>query len=109
MSLVCKKCGYKQTDSETIVSAKKKFPGMEEHDIPYYCGACMDTANEEEYNNMMNETEGDENTPVILIQTYRGLVDSVFSNIDLPEGTKVIIQDVEEDTDLYPTENLKSL
>ena len=84
MSLVCKKCGYKQTDSETIVSAKKKFPGMEEHDIPYYCGACMDTANEEEYNNMMNETKGNENAPVILIQTYRGLVDSVFSNIDLP-------------------------
>lgn len=28
---------------------KKIFPQLEEHDIPYYCGACMDEASEEDY------------------------------------------------------------
>lgn len=109
MSLVCKKCGYKQTESETIISFKKKFPGMSEHDIPYYCGACMDTATNEEYEEMMKETKGNEDTPIIVIQTYRGLVDSVFSNINLPENATIIVQDVEEDEDLYPTDDLKKL
>ena len=49
MSLVCKKCGYKQGDEETIIEMKKIFPQLEEHDIPYYCGACMDEASEEDY------------------------------------------------------------
>ena len=40
--LVCKLCGYKQYDEETIAAMKRKYPDMEEHDMPYYCGACMD-------------------------------------------------------------------
>ena len=40
--LVCKICGYKQYDEETIEIVKNKYPDMEEHDIPYYCGACQD-------------------------------------------------------------------
>lgn len=42
MALICKKCGYKQHDEDTIEYQKKIFPDLEEHDIPYYCGACMD-------------------------------------------------------------------
>ena len=42
MALVCKKCGYKQTDDETVHEMTAIFPDLEEHDIPYYCGACMD-------------------------------------------------------------------
>lgn len=48
MALVCKKCGYKQCDQQTIDSLKERFPNIEEHDIPYYCGACQDTASEDE-------------------------------------------------------------
>jgi hypothetical protein len=40
MALVCKKCGYKQYDEETIKAYKEVSPTMEEHDIPYICGAC---------------------------------------------------------------------
>jgi len=40
--LVCKTCGYKQYDLETIKEFRKKYPGTENHDIPYTCGACMD-------------------------------------------------------------------
>lgn len=47
MALVCKKCGYKQYDDETVTELKKIFPKMDEHDIPYYCGACMDEDDEE--------------------------------------------------------------
>lgn len=42
MALVCKICGYKQYDEETIKAYKEEYPDMEEHDIPYECGACMD-------------------------------------------------------------------
>ena len=49
MPLICKECGYKQSDIETIKEFKKRFPNLEEHDIPYYCGACMDNASEQEY------------------------------------------------------------
>ena len=48
MALVCKKCGYKQHDDEAILEFKKQFPDLEEHDIPYCCGACMDNIDEEE-------------------------------------------------------------
>ena len=48
MALVCKKCGYKQYDDETIEVMKQRFPDLEEHDIPYICGACIDNINEEE-------------------------------------------------------------
>ncbi len=48
MALVCKKCGYKQYDQQTIDSLKERFPDIEEHDIPYYCGACQDAASEDE-------------------------------------------------------------
>lgn len=44
-SLVCKKCGYKQYDDETIESYKKDYPNMEIHDIPYICGACENMNN----------------------------------------------------------------
>ena len=40
--LVCKKCGYKQYDDDTIECFKGEYPDMEEHDIPYVCGACQD-------------------------------------------------------------------
>ena len=43
MALVCMYCGYEQYDEETIRSFKKQYPGLEEHDIPYVCSACMDT------------------------------------------------------------------
>lgn len=47
MALVCKNCGYKQYDDETVEAMKKIFANLEEHDIPYYCGACMDNEGEE--------------------------------------------------------------
>ena len=55
MALVCKKCGYKQTDEDTVCELTKRFPELEEHDIPYYCGACMDKASEQEYIDMEQE------------------------------------------------------
>ncbi len=55
MALVCKKCGYKQTDEETLRELNKRFPELEEHDIPYYCGACMNEAGEQEYIDMEQE------------------------------------------------------
>jgi hypothetical protein len=55
MALVCKECGYKQYDEETIAETKKVFPDIEEHDIPYYCGACMDNATDEECEEMEKE------------------------------------------------------
>lgn len=55
MALVCKKCGYKQYDDETIENMKKQFPDYAEHDIPYYCGACIGHMTEEEYRNMIKE------------------------------------------------------
>ena len=58
MALVCKKCGYKQTDKEIVSVMKEIFPSLEEHDIPYYCGACMDNASEQEYIEMEQEMCG---------------------------------------------------
>lgn len=58
MALVCKKCGYKQNDMKTIKILFKKFPQLEEHDIPYYCGACMDEASEQEYSYMEQKMNG---------------------------------------------------
>ena len=55
MSLVCKKCGYKQHDEKTIEEMKCRFPELEDHDIPYYCGACMDAATDDEYISMDQE------------------------------------------------------
>lgn len=55
MSLICKKCGYKQSDPNTIKKFKNRFPDKEEHDIPYYCGACQDNATDQEYENMISE------------------------------------------------------
>lgn len=48
MALICKICGYKQHDEETIRYYKKKYPGFPQHDIPYVCGACMDDGYKEE-------------------------------------------------------------
>ena len=56
MSLICKKCGYKQNDVDCIESFKHRFPHLDEHDIPYYCGSCQDNATNEEYDKMMRET-----------------------------------------------------
>lgn len=53
--LVCKKCGYKQNDDETILVFRKLFPNIETHDIPYYCGACMDNADDDEYELMQKQ------------------------------------------------------
>lgn len=53
--LVCNMCGYEQDDIETIKVMKKRFKGVETHDIPYYCGACLDTVSDEEYYKMMKE------------------------------------------------------
>lgn len=58
-SLVCKKCGYEQYDEETVKCFKERFPNMYSYDIPYYCGACQDTANDEEYESMQKEMEGE--------------------------------------------------
>lgn len=58
MALVCKKCGYKQYDEETIEYQKKIFPDLEDHDIPYYCGACLDEAGEQERIDMDQEMCG---------------------------------------------------
>lgn len=58
MGLVCKICGYKQNDTETLSTLLVRFPGLEEHDIPCYCGACMDKANEQERVNMEQEMCG---------------------------------------------------
>ncbi len=41
MALTCNYCGYKQYDEETIAFYKHRFPDIEEHDIPYCCGACQ--------------------------------------------------------------------
>ena len=58
MALVCKNCGYKQYDEETIAVMKARFSDLEEHDIPYYCGACMEEASELEYIEMEQEMCG---------------------------------------------------
>ena len=55
MSLVCKKWGYKQHDDATIAVMKSRFSELEEHDIPYFCGACMDKATDEEYEEYLAE------------------------------------------------------
>ena len=60
MALVCKKCGYKQYDEETIKNFKCLQPNKEEHDITYYCGACMDTASDKEYEMMQYTMHGGE-------------------------------------------------
>ena len=46
MALVCMICGCKQYDEDTIRSYRKQYPGLDEQDIPYVCGACMDAGNE---------------------------------------------------------------
>ena len=40
--LVCKCCGYKQSDPETVTYFLDLNPGKDAHDIPYTCGACLD-------------------------------------------------------------------
>ena len=51
--LISKKCGCHQEDEMTIKFMKRKWPHTEEHDIYYFCGACLDNATDEEYENMM--------------------------------------------------------
>lgn len=51
--LICKKCGYHQEDTETIKFLKRRWPHTEDHDIYYFCGACLDNATDEEYENMI--------------------------------------------------------
>ena len=66
--LVCKKCGYKQTDEEVVKHLRKKHLHVEDHDIPYYCGACLDTASDDEYNEMiasMNNPKFERNVSAI--------------------------------------------
>ena len=45
-ALVCKICGYKQYDQDTIQYYMKKFPNIDVHDIPYVCRACKDAESE---------------------------------------------------------------
>ena len=59
MALVCKLCGYKQYDIDTVKEARKIFPGVESHDIPYYCGACLENASDEEYAWMKADMTGE--------------------------------------------------
>ena len=101
-NLVCKICGYKQTNQETIKEFMKKHPSIDAHDIPYYCGACLDNMTDIAQNKM-NGTK-----KKLIIQTYRGLVDSVYSN--LPDDIEICIQDIEEDADnLTSTDGLNRL
>ena len=58
MPLVCKKCGYKQYHDDTVQALRSQYPGVEERDIPYYCGACQDNATEEEWQRMYQEMNG---------------------------------------------------
>ena len=46
MALICKTCGFKQYDTSTIEVYRSEHPGVEEHDIPYCCGACQDNSND---------------------------------------------------------------
>ena len=55
MALICRICGYKQYDEDTILAYRKKIPCFEEHDIPYVCGACLET-NEDEARNYDTKT-----------------------------------------------------
>ena len=45
--LNCKKCGYKQYDPGTVAAYRERYLGMECHDIPYICGACMEMQDKE--------------------------------------------------------------
>lgn len=58
MALICKICGYRQSDEETVAVFRQRFPETEEHDIPYYCGACQDNAADAEYGRMMAAMNG---------------------------------------------------
>lgn len=57
-ALVCKRCGHKQSDEDTINTLRSRFPSMETHDIPYYCGACMGCANDDERAEMEQKMSG---------------------------------------------------
>lgn len=109
MALICKCCGYKQTEDETIIEMKKRFPNVAEHDIPYYCGACLDNVTDDEYQDMIDEMEGDEDTPVIVVNIKDGLLKSIYTNIELPEGVVIVIQDEDEDKPLLPTDDMSNL
>lgn len=58
--LVCKNCGYKQYDEQTVKYFKKIFKkhGFAIHDIPYFCSACQDNATDEEYLWMEEQMSG---------------------------------------------------
>lgn len=58
--LVCKQCGYRQYDVSTVKSFKKKFAGkgLATHDIPYFCGACVNNASDEDYAWMIVQMAG---------------------------------------------------
>lgn len=75
-TLVCKRCGYKQSDEDTINTLKSHFPSMETHDIPYYCGACMDYANDDECAEMEQKMSGlsDPQIAETDVSNIRGLI-----------------------------------
>lgn len=51
--LICNGCLYMQGDLTTVISMRRRFPDKKLiTEIPYYCGACQDTASDEEYNMM---------------------------------------------------------
>ena len=48
-ALICKICGYKQYEEDTVAAIQAEHPDVHCHDIPYYCGACQDNMTDEEY------------------------------------------------------------
>ncbi len=82
MSLVCLKCGYKQGDEETVAEFRKRFPGVEDHDIPYYCGACQDESDDEEYEDMVNEMSGTVKGKSVVSLTCKNVADLLFKDKD---------------------------
>lgn len=82
MSLVCLKCGYKQGDKETVAEFRKRFPGVDDHDIPCYCGACQDKADDEEHEDMVNEMSGTAKGKNVVSLTCKNVADLLFKDKD---------------------------
>lgn len=60
-SLLCNKCLYMQRDLTTIISLRRRFPELKLiSEIPYYCGACQDTATDEEFDEMQAKMRCDQ-------------------------------------------------
>jgi len=50
-----------QRDLTTIISLRRRFPELKLiSEIPYYCGACQDTATDEEFDEMQAKMRCDQ-------------------------------------------------